>query len=91
MKFSLSIFIVNINLVLVFPEGGAISQAKGAFSNWWSTLTTVQSTDAEARSEEATPECEEAIQNLANESSAGLESPNNVIPTSQTEAPFITE
>lgn len=22
--------------------GGALSQAKGAFSNWWSTLTTVQ-------------------------------------------------
>ncbi|OXU20890.1 hypothetical protein TSAR_010151, partial [Trichomalopsis sarcophagae] len=25
--------------------GGAISQAKGAFSNWWSTLTTVQPMD----------------------------------------------
>ncbi|XP_048508797.1 late secretory pathway protein AVL9 homolog isoform X2 [Athalia rosae] len=27
--------------------GGAISQAKGAFSNWWTTLTTVQATDTE--------------------------------------------
>ncbi|XP_029031902.1 late secretory pathway protein AVL9 homolog [Osmia bicornis bicornis] len=25
--------------------GGALSQAKGAFSNWWSTLTTVQSVE----------------------------------------------
>jgi len=26
-------------------QGGALSQAKGAFSNWWSTLTTVQPVD----------------------------------------------
>jgi hypothetical protein len=26
-------------------KGGALSQAKGAFSNWWSTLTTVQPVD----------------------------------------------
>lgn len=32
-------------------EGGAISQARGAFSNWWSTLTTIQPLDVEARSD----------------------------------------
>lgn len=26
-------------------QGGALSQAKGAFSNWWTTLTTVQPVD----------------------------------------------
>ncbi|XP_012273117.1 late secretory pathway protein AVL9 homolog isoform X2 [Orussus abietinus] len=29
--------------------GGAISQAKGAFSNWWSTLTTVQPIDVDGK------------------------------------------
>lgn len=29
----------------MFLPGGALSQAKGAFSNWWSTLTTVQPVD----------------------------------------------
>lgn len=32
-------------LYALFPLGGALSQAKGAFSNWWSTLTTVQPVD----------------------------------------------
>ncbi|KAG7209136.1 hypothetical protein KM043_015280 [Ampulex compressa] len=34
--------------------GGAISQAKGAFSNWWSTLTMVQPVD-EAKTDNQTP------------------------------------
>lgn len=64
--------------------GGAISQAKGAFSNWWTTLTTVQATDAEGRIEDVQTECEETVQNLANESTAGVESPN-IPPSSQTD------
>ncbi|XP_063972057.1 late secretory pathway protein AVL9 homolog [Diachasmimorpha longicaudata] len=31
--------------------GGALSQAKGAFTTWWSTLTTVQPLDMDSRSE----------------------------------------
>lgn len=27
---------------MTFVEGGALSQAKGAFSTWWNTLTAVQ-------------------------------------------------
>lgn len=35
----------NIILATNNLQGGALSQAKGAFSNWWSTLTTVQPVD----------------------------------------------
>ncbi|XP_015515722.2 late secretory pathway protein AVL9 homolog [Neodiprion lecontei] len=69
--------------------GGAISQAKGAFSNWWSILTTVQVADSETRNEEATLECEEIVQNLANESSVGLESPE--VPPSQVDTSVATQ
>ncbi|XP_074094307.1 late secretory pathway protein AVL9 homolog isoform X1 [Cotesia typhae] len=31
--------------------GGALSQAKGAFSNWWSTLTTIQPEEVEVRND----------------------------------------
>ncbi|XP_008548738.1 late secretory pathway protein AVL9 homolog [Microplitis demolitor] len=31
--------------------GGALSQAKGAFSNWWSTLTTIQPGEVEIRND----------------------------------------
>ncbi|XP_043274264.1 late secretory pathway protein AVL9 homolog isoform X2 [Venturia canescens] len=31
--------------------GGAISQAKGAFTNWWSTLTTIQPLDVDLRND----------------------------------------
>lgn len=31
--------------------GGAISQAKGAFSSWWSTLTTVQTIEVQVKSD----------------------------------------
>ncbi|KAF7987884.1 hypothetical protein HCN44_003747 [Aphidius gifuensis] len=56
--------------------GGAISQAKGAFSNWWSTLTTVQGleidtldTGNDSINQEITENkiCEEQTKNYENE------------------------
>lgn len=36
---------------MIFILGGALSQAKGAFSNWWNTLTTLQPTVEEGKSD----------------------------------------
>lgn len=46
----------------MYSAGGAISQAKGALSSWWSNLTTVQSpTDAAEPAAEAVDEEEHPV------------------------------
>lgn len=75
-------------------QGGAISQAKGAFSNWWTTLTTVQANEGEQATriaDEGGPECEETVQNLANESTAEIESPKILPPQSQANESLVAE
>lgn len=44
--------------------GGALSQAKGAFSNWWSTLTTVQ--PVEEGKDNQTSTIHQTLSNMAN-------------------------
>ena len=43
--------------------GGALSQAKGAFSNWWSTLTTVQPLE-EGKAGNQTPNIHQTLSNI---------------------------
>ncbi|XP_076297942.1 late secretory pathway protein AVL9 homolog isoform X2 [Lasioglossum baleicum] len=45
--------------------GGALSQAKGAFSNWWSTLTTVQPVE-EGKPDNQTPNIHQTLSNMTN-------------------------
>ncbi|XP_076626649.1 late secretory pathway protein AVL9 homolog isoform X2 [Colletes latitarsis] len=45
--------------------GGAISQAKGAFSNWWSTLTTVQPPE-EGKPDNQTPNIHQTFSTITN-------------------------
>ncbi|XP_053987688.1 late secretory pathway protein AVL9 homolog [Hylaeus volcanicus] len=45
--------------------GGALSQAKGAFSNWWSTLTTVQPAE-EGKGDNQTPNIHETFSTMTN-------------------------
>lgn len=44
-------------------QGGALSQAKGAFSNWWSTLTTVQPLE-EGKADNQTPNIHQTVSNI---------------------------
>ncbi|OAD58837.1 Late secretory pathway protein AVL9 like protein, partial [Eufriesea mexicana] len=46
--------------------GGALSQAKGAFTNWWSTLTTVQTVEDGKAADHQTPTIHQALSNIAN-------------------------
>lgn len=48
--------------------GGALSQAKGAFSNWWSTLTTVQPVD-EAKIDNQTANNHHTVSNTTDKES----------------------
>ncbi|KAL6258425.1 hypothetical protein P5V15_010382 [Pogonomyrmex californicus] len=48
--------------------GGALSQAKGAFSNWWSTLTTVQPVD-EAKIDNQTANNHHTVSSVADKES----------------------
>ncbi|XP_076160725.1 late secretory pathway protein AVL9 homolog isoform X1 [Ptiloglossa arizonensis] len=45
--------------------GGALSQAKGAFSNWWSTLTTVQPAE-EGKADNQTPNIHQTFSTITN-------------------------
>ncbi|XP_015437875.1 PREDICTED: late secretory pathway protein AVL9 homolog [Dufourea novaeangliae] len=45
--------------------GGALSQAKGAFSNWWSTLTTVQPVE-EGKADNQTSNIHQTLTNITN-------------------------
>lgn len=55
--------------------GGALSQAKGAFSNWWSTLTTVQPVD-EAKIDNQTTNNHHAVSSVTNKESVEDEEMN---------------
>ncbi|KZC14924.1 Late secretory pathway protein AVL9 like protein [Dufourea novaeangliae] len=46
-------------------HGGALSQAKGAFSNWWSTLTTVQPVE-EGKADNQTSNIHQTLTNITN-------------------------
>lgn len=46
--------------------GGALSQAKGAFSNWWSTLTTVQPVEEGKTTDNQTSTIHQTLSNMVN-------------------------
>lgn len=46
--------------------GGALSQAKGAFSNWWSTLTTVQPVEEGKATDNQTSTIHQTLSNMVN-------------------------
>lgn len=57
-----------LSLELTIYKGGALSQAKGAFSNWWSTLTTVQPVD-EAKIDNQTTNNHHTVSNATDKES----------------------
>lgn len=59
---------VILLLKLIIYKGGALSQAKGAFSNWWSTLTTVQPVD-EAKIDNQTANNHHTVSNTTDKES----------------------
>ncbi|XP_076243884.1 late secretory pathway protein AVL9 homolog isoform X2 [Calliopsis andreniformis] len=55
--------------------GGALSQAKGAFSNWWSTLTTVQSVE-EGKADNQTTNIHQTLSNITSKTAIEEEEMN---------------
>ncbi|KOX71463.1 Late secretory pathway protein AVL9 like protein [Melipona quadrifasciata] len=56
--------------------GGALSQAKGAFSNWWSTLTTVQPVEEGKITDNQTSTVHQTLSNIANKTAVENEEIN---------------
>lgn len=56
--------------------GGALSQAKGAFSNWWSTLTTVQPVEEGKAADNQTSTMHQTLSNISNKTAVENEEIN---------------
>ena len=69
--------------------GGALSQAKGAFSNWWSTLTTVQPVEEGKIADNQTSTVHQTLSNIANKTAVENEEIN--VSSSNTDFGIVTD